>query len=76
LVQRTERDLLEIRNFGRKSLTEIKIVLGKLGLSLATRLEVEKDLPFLPLRELIAFPHLVYPVFVGRPNLSKRSRRR
>jgi DNA-directed RNA polymerase subunit alpha len=33
LIQYTEPDLLEIRNFGRKSLDEIKIVLGKLGLS-------------------------------------------
>jgi Lon protease-like protein len=74
LVQRTERDLLEIRNFGRKSLNEVKIVLGKLGLSLATRLEVEKDLPFLPLRDLIAFPHMVYPAFVGRPKSIKAIR--
>src|SRR5215472_3218262 len=29
-------------------------------------LELEKNLPFLPLRDLIAFPHMVYPVFVGR----------
>jgi Lon protease-like protein len=71
LIQYSERDLLEIRNFGRKSLNEIKDVLGKLGLSLATGLEVEKDLPFLPLRELIAFPHVVYPVFVGRPKSIK-----
>jgi len=66
LIQYTEPDLLEIRNFGRKSLNEIKVALGKLGLSLTTRLELEQDLPFLPLRELIAFPHVVYPVFVGR----------
>ena len=26
------------------------------------RLELEKNLPFLPLRDLIAFPHMVYPV--------------
>ena len=25
-------------------------------------LELEKNLPFLPLRDLIAFPHMVYPV--------------
>jgi Lon protease-like protein len=74
LVQYTEPDLLETRNFGRKSLNEIKIVLGKLGLSLATRLEVQKDLRFLPLRELIAFPHMVYPVFVGRPKSIKAIR--
>jgi Lon protease-like protein len=67
LVQCTEPDLLEIRNFGRKSLNEIKIVLGKVGLSLAMPSELGKDLPFLPLRELVAFPQMVYPVFVARP---------
>jgi Lon protease-like protein len=74
LLQYTEPDLLEIKNFGRKSLNEIKIVLSKLGLSLATRSEVEKHLPFLPLRELIAFPHMVYPVFVARPKSIKAIR--
>jgi ATP-dependent protease La (LON) substrate-binding domain/Bacterial RNA polymerase, alpha chain C terminal domain len=67
LVQCAEPDLLEIRNFGRKSLNEIKIVLGKVGLSLAMPSELGKDLPFLPLRELVAFPQMVYPVFVARP---------
>lgn len=67
LVQRTEQNLLEIKNFGRKSLNEIKKVLADMRLSLGMRLEVEDGLPFLPLRELIAFPHMVYPVFVGRP---------
>jgi hypothetical protein len=38
----------------------------KLGLPFTTRLEVGKDLPFLPLRDLIAFPHTVYPLFFGR----------
>ena len=70
LLECTEPDLLEIKNFGRKSLNEIKIVLAKVGLSLATT-EREKDLPFVPLRELIAFPHMVYPVFVGRPTSVK-----
>jgi len=37
-------------------------------------LELEKDLPFLPLRDLIAFPHMVYPVFVGRPKSIKAIR--
>jgi Lon protease-like protein len=66
LIQRTEHDLLEIKNFGRKSLNEIKKVLAEMGISLGMRLEVENVLPFLPLRGLIAFPHVVYPVFVGR----------
>lgn len=64
LVRWTEQDLLQIKNFGRKSLDEIKTVLADMGLSLETR---EPVLPFLPLRELIAFPHVVYPVFVARP---------
>ena len=34
LVAKTDEDLLEFKNFGRKSLEEIKAVLGGLGLSL------------------------------------------
>ena len=39
LVQRTEQDMLKIKNFGRKSLNEIKGVLADMGLSLGMRLE-------------------------------------
>ena len=39
LVQRTEQDMLKIKNFGRKSLNEIKEVLADMGLSLGMRLE-------------------------------------
>jgi DNA-directed RNA polymerase subunit alpha len=39
LVQRTEQDMLKIKNFGRKSLNEIKDVLADMGLSLGMRLE-------------------------------------
>lgn len=39
LVQRTEHDLLRIRDLGRKSLNEIKEVLASRGLSLGTKLE-------------------------------------
>src|SRR5262245_6359478 len=39
LVQRTEQDMLRIKNFGRKSLNEIKEVLIDMGLSLGMRLE-------------------------------------
>jgi DNA-directed RNA polymerase subunit alpha len=39
LVQRTEQDMLRIKNFGRKSLTEIKEVLTDMGLSLGMRLD-------------------------------------
>ncbi len=37
LVQRTEEDLLRTKNFGRKSLNEIKQVLGDMGLSLGMK---------------------------------------
>jgi DNA-directed RNA polymerase subunit alpha len=39
LVQRSERDMLETKNFGRKSLNEIKDILRPMGLSLGMDLE-------------------------------------
>ena len=39
LIQRTEVELLKTPNLGKKSLTEIKDVLGSRGLSLGMRLE-------------------------------------
>jgi DNA-directed RNA polymerase subunit alpha len=39
LVQRSESDMLKIKNFGRKSLNEIKEVLTDMGLSLGMRFE-------------------------------------
>lgn len=39
LVQRTEQEMLKTRNFGRKSLKEIKDVLSDLGLSLGMQLD-------------------------------------
>jgi len=39
LVQRTEGEMLKTKNFGRKSLTEIKEVLGEMGLSLGLKLD-------------------------------------
>jgi DNA-directed RNA polymerase subunit alpha len=39
LVQKTEADMLRTKNFGRKSLKEIKEVLAEMGLSLGMRLE-------------------------------------
>ncbi len=39
LVQKTEREMLETKNFGRKSLNEIKEQLGGLGLELGMKLE-------------------------------------
>ena len=43
LVQRTESDLMAIRNFGRKSLQEVKDKLASMGLSLASGGEVSPD---------------------------------
>lgn len=39
LVQKTEAEMLKTKNFGRKSLTEIKQILAGMGLSLGMRLE-------------------------------------
>jgi DNA-directed RNA polymerase subunit alpha len=39
LVQRTETEMLKTKNFGRKSLNEIKEVLAEMGLSLGMKLE-------------------------------------
>jgi DNA-directed RNA polymerase subunit alpha len=47
LVQRTEADMLKTKNFGRKSLNEIKEVLASMGLSLGMTLDnfpARKDL--------------------------------
>lgn len=39
LVQKTEAEILATKNFGRKSLNEIKEILGEMGLNLGTRLD-------------------------------------
>ena len=39
LVQKTESEMLKTKNFGRKSLTEIKQILAGMGLSLGMKLE-------------------------------------
>ena len=39
LVQRTEQDMLKTKNFGRKSLKEIKEILQQMGLSLGMRID-------------------------------------
>jgi len=39
LVQKTEKDMLETKNFGRKSLNEIRDILQPMGLSLGMELE-------------------------------------
>ncbi len=42
LVPKTEVELLKTKNFGKKSLNEIKTILGEMGLSLGTRLDPEE----------------------------------
>jgi DNA-directed RNA polymerase subunit alpha len=39
LVQKTETELLKTKNFGKKSLNEIKTLLTDMGLSLGMRLD-------------------------------------
>ena len=39
LVQKSEPDMLKTKNFGRKSLNEIKEILGEMGLSLGMKLD-------------------------------------
>jgi DNA-directed RNA polymerase subunit alpha len=42
LVQKTEAELLKTKNFGKKSLNEIKTILGEMGLSLGMRIDPEE----------------------------------
>ena len=42
LVQRTEPELLKTKNFGKKSLNEIKTILGEMGLRLGMQLDPEE----------------------------------
>ena len=42
LVQKTEGEMLKTKNFGRKSLNEIKEILTTMGLSLGMRVDAEK----------------------------------
>ena len=44
LVQKTEPEMLKTKNFGRKSLNEIKDILGPLGLSLGMRFDEQGNL--------------------------------
>ena len=53
LVQKTEAEMLRTKNFGRKSLNEIKEILGNMGLALGMKLD--------------AHGHLVAPVNVPGP---------
>ncbi|MEE8185005.1 MAG: DNA-directed RNA polymerase subunit alpha C-terminal domain-containing protein, partial [Thermodesulfobacteriota bacterium] len=39
LVQRTEQEMLKTKNFGRKSLNEIKEIISSMGLEFGTKIE-------------------------------------
>lgn len=45
LVQKTESEMLKYRNFGRKSLTEIKNILKEMGLKFGMEIDIETGLP-------------------------------
>ena len=47
LVQKSEQEMLENQDFGRKSLNEIKEILSAMGLSLGLKFD-EKGNPILP----------------------------
>jgi DNA-directed RNA polymerase subunit alpha len=52
LIQKTEQEMLRTKNFGRKSLNEIKEILGTMGLSLGMKLDERGNLiPPAPGRE-------------------------
>lgn len=48
LVQKTEEEVLKMKNFGRKSLNEVKQVLAEMGLHLGMKLEEEAETPSEP----------------------------
>jgi DNA-directed RNA polymerase subunit alpha len=50
LVQKTEQEMLKTKNFGRKSLNEIKEILTAMGLSLGLKFD-EKGNPMVPAPE-------------------------
>ena len=43
LVQKSEMEMLKTKNFGKKSLNEIKEILAEMGLSLGTKLDAKSD---------------------------------
>lgn len=50
LVQRTEPEMLKTKNFGRKSLNEIKEILGAMGLGLGMKFD-DRGNPIMPTQE-------------------------
>ena len=56
LVQKTESEMLKTKNFGRKSLNEIKEILGKMGLSLGMKFDEHGRIIWPPLPSQTALP--------------------
>jgi len=48
LVQKTEAEMLKTKNFGRKSLNEIKEILSSMGLSLGMKIDEKRRLQSAP----------------------------
>jgi DNA-directed RNA polymerase subunit alpha len=57
LVQRSEQEMLKTKNFGRKSLNEIKEILTAMGLTLGMKFD-EKGNPIMPTPEAARQPQL------------------
>jgi DNA-directed RNA polymerase subunit alpha len=56
LVQKTESEMLKTKNFGRKSLNEIKDILAKMGLSLGMKFDEHGRIIWPPLPSQTALP--------------------
>ena len=56
LVQKTEAEMLKTKNFGRKSLTEIKEILNKMGLGLGMKFDEQGRIIWPPLASQTVVP--------------------
>src|SRR5437867_5216764 len=65
LIQKTEAEMLRTKNFGRKSLNEIKEILANMGLSLGMRIDAHGRL-VLPPASASGMSPLDYPADDGR----------
>jgi DNA-directed RNA polymerase subunit alpha len=61
LVQKTEAEMLRTKNFGRKSLNEIKEILANMGLSLGMRIDAHGRLVGPSPQQAGAIPESAYP---------------
>jgi DNA-directed RNA polymerase subunit alpha len=56
LVQKTESEMLKTKNFGRKSLNEIKEILTRMGLALGTKFDEHGRIIWPPMSSQIILP--------------------